>query len=167
MKKPILLVLFVQIISTAIYEWHCFLSIFPKLIWSWPLIFTSILLHNLWMSFIIAFSFYFATEMAEMVYPEVRETNPIFKHPRISSLVLAVFLMASSVLKVPSFATQLPNPAILVAAAPIAVLEVYGAYCAIQMGLHKEASRRSILRVFLALLCGALIETIILTVNLS
>lgn len=125
-----------------------------------------ILLHNLWTGTVTALAFYLAANIAKEIYPRIIEVDPVFRHPRISSLVVAILLVLSSGLKAfpaaPAVFLHLKLDAVL-ALLIIAALEIYGAYFMIQMGIRRKTEVGCIIKAFSVFLCGALIEALFIT----
>lgn len=158
LKLILLFFILLILLLISFYEWICFLNFFPSIIDNWYLVFTLILLHNLWTGFFTAFAFYLAAIAVKEIDPKIIERDPVFRYPRISSFIISIFLILISALKAPQISLLQLDLRALLPLLIIATIEVYGAYCLIQMGLRMKAEVHMVMRAFLAFLLGALLE---------
>ncbi|MEM1977241.1 MAG: hypothetical protein QXX29_05025 [Nitrososphaerota archaeon] len=149
---------FPLLLSAYIFESGWFFNTFFKVTRDYPLTFTMIFLHNTWTGFVILLAFYLTACLMREINPRIIEMDPVFKHPRLSSLLLSAFIVLFSGLKGSPIGLLHINIRILLPISIIAALEIYGTYCLVQMSLKMKFEVDGVLRAILAFLCGALIE---------
>ncbi|MEM2189385.1 MAG: hypothetical protein QXG35_08675 [Nitrososphaerota archaeon] len=138
-------------LTFAYFETKALIGAGPFVLWFRGLIAIIIFAHNSLVASVVALGMLFLKELNEVLPKKLRRTD-LLKHPRALSLFFSVMLILSSALH---FSGGLDGAIRYVL--PVAAIEAYAIYSAALAGLLKRP--KNMLKSFVALLMGALIET--------